>query len=162
MQIRTATADDWPAIYAFYREIMADGQSYAFPEDQSMDEAEPWWMECPPGQSVVAVDGGRIIGSAKMGPNRPGRGAHLATASFLVDPGYRNLGAGRLLGEHVIAWAREQQYRGIQFNAVVETNYAAVHLWQSLGFRILGTVPGAYNHRVHGMVGLHFMFKELG
>ena len=140
---------------------MADGQSYAFPEDQSIDEAEPWWMERPPGQSVVSVDDGRIIGSAKMGPSRPGRGAHLATASFLIDPGYRNLDTGRLLGEHVISWASEQQYHGIQFNAVVETNYAAVHLWQSLGFQILGTVPGAYNHRADGLVGLHFMLKEL-
>ena len=29
----------------------------------------------------------------------------------------------------------------MQFNAVVETNAAAVHLWQDLGFAIIGTVP---------------------
>ena len=52
-------------------------------------------------------------------------------------------------------------YRGIQFNAVVETNTAAVHLWQSLGFEILATVPGAFLSPTHGYVGLHVMFLGL-
>ena len=39
-------------------------------------------------------------------------------------------------------WHRDQGFRGIQFNAVVETNVAAVRLWESLGFEIVGTVPG--------------------
>ncbi len=54
-------------------------------------------------------------------------------------------------------WHREQGYRGIQFNAVVETNTAAVALWESLGFVVVGTVPEAFDHPVHGYVGLHVM-----
>lgn len=57
--------------------------------------------------------------------------------------------------------ARAQGFRGIQFNAVVETNTAAVRLWERLGFRIVGTVPGAFRSRAHGYVGLHVMFLEL-
>jgi GNAT superfamily N-acetyltransferase len=102
-----------------------------------------------------------VLGSAKMGPNRAGRGAHIATASFLVDPAAQGRGVGRELGGHVVAWARDAGYRGIQFNAVVETNAGAVHLWQSLGFRIIGTVPGAFEHPEHGFVGLHVMFLDL-
>ncbi len=102
-----------------------------------------------------------MLGSATMGPNRPGRGAHVATASFMVDPGAQRQGVGRALGEHVVAWARGAGYRAIQFNAVVETNAAAVHLWQSLGFRILTTVPGAFHDPEHGYVGLHVMYREL-
>ena len=49
----------------------------------------------------------------------------------------------------------------MQFNAVVETNMSAVVLWQSMGFRIIGTVPGAFRSRSHGPVGLHVMFREL-
>ena len=45
---------------------------------------------------------------------------------------------------------------------MVETNAPAVHLWQSLGFRIIGTVPGAFRSRKHGYVGLHVMFREAG
>ncbi len=118
-------------------------------------------MQEPPGRTVMAVDGDLLLGSAKMGPNRPGRGAHVATASFMVDPTHQRRGIGRALGAHVIEWAREAGYHAIQFNAVVETNDRAVRLWKSLGFEIIGTVPEAFGHSTHGLVGLHLMFRRL-
>ncbi|PFG32424.1 GNAT family N-acetyltransferase [Sanguibacter antarcticus] len=159
--IRTGTDDDWPEIFAFYSAIMAEGRTYAFPEGQTLDEARPWWMEQPPGRTVVAIEGQQISGSAKMGANRPGRGGHVATASFLVDPPHQGKGIGRALGEHVVEWARKEGYRGIQFNAVVEVNRPAVHLWKSLGFEVIGTVPEAFDHPDDGMVGLHVMHLKL-
>mgnify|MGYP001195937128 CR=1 FL=1 len=161
MIIRQATEQDWPRIYPIYAGIMNEGKTYAFPERQSLEEARPWWMEEPPGQTVVAVSDGEIVGSAKMGANRPGRGGHVATASFIVDPDRRGKGTGRALGEYVVGWCREQGFASIQFNAVVETNAPAVHLWQALGFRIIGTVPDAFDHPEHGRVGLHVMFRYL-
>jgi hypothetical protein len=62
--IRQATAQDWPLIYPIYSAIMAEGKTYAFPDGQSLEEARPWWMEEPPGQTVVAVAGDEIVGSA--------------------------------------------------------------------------------------------------
>jgi GNAT superfamily N-acetyltransferase len=165
--IRQATAQDWPLIYPIYSAVMAEGKTYAFPERQSLDEARSWWMEEPPGQTVVAVSGsgsgsnGEIVGSAKMSANRAGRGSHVATASFIVDPNRRSKGIGRALGEYVIDWCKRQGFASIQFNAVVETNEPAVHLWQDLGFRIIGTVPDAFDHPEHGLVGLHVMFRYL-
>lgn len=161
MEIRPAREDDWPQIYPIFASIVAEGRTYAYPEGLSSDQARSLWMEPPPGRAVVAVEDDRVLGSAKMGPNRPGRGAHVATASFMVDPAAQGRGVGRALGEHVVAWARDAGYRAIQFNAVVETNTGAVHLWQSLGFRILATVPGAFDHAEHGFVGLHVMYLEL-
>lgn len=161
MDIRVCTDRDWTRIYEFYRFTMDAGRTYAFPPNQTIDEARPWWMEPPPGQTVVALDGQQIIGSAKMGPNRPGRGRHIATASFLVDPDHQGRGVGRALGEYVINWARGSGYHGIQFNAVVESNHAAVHLWQSIGFEIIGTVPEAFDHPEDGLVGLHVMYQSL-
>ncbi|WP_255566143.1 GNAT family N-acetyltransferase [Mumia sp. zg.B21] len=61
----------------------------------------------------------------------------------------------------MISWAREAGYRAIQFNAVVETNTAAVALWRDLGFEIVGTVPEAFDHATRGLVGLHVMHKRL-
>ena len=81
------------------------------------------------------------------GPNRPGHGDHVGTASFMVDEAARGRGVGRRLAEYVVQWHRDQGFRGIQFNAVVETNLAAVRLWESLGFEIVGTVPGAFRSR---------------
>ena len=127
--------------------IVAAGETYAYPEDLTSDEAAALWMEKPPGHTVVAVEGDTILGSAKMGPNRPGRGAHVATGSFMVDPAASGRGVGRALGTYLIEWAGAQGYHGIQFNAVVETNAPAVHLWQALGFEIIGTVPEAFRHR---------------
>jgi L-amino acid N-acyltransferase YncA len=159
--IRQAAARDWPLIYPIYAAVMAEGKTYAFPDGQSLEEARPWWMEEPPGQTVVAVSDGEILGSAKMGANRPGRGSHVATASFIVDPARQGRGTGRALGDYVIDWCREQGFASIQFNAVVETNAPAVHLWQALGFRIIGTVPDTFDHPEHGLVGLHVMFRYL-
>ena len=160
--IRDAEPGDWPAIYPFFSRIVAEGRTYAFPEDLSLEQARAWWMESPPGRTVVAVDGATVLGSAKMGPNRPGRGAHVATASFMVDPLHSGRGVGRALGEHAVGWARASGYRSIQFNAVVETNEIAVRLWLSLGFEVLATVPEAFQHPEHGLVGLHVMFLDLG
>jgi L-amino acid N-acyltransferase YncA len=163
MQIREATRVDWPLIYPFFREIVAAGESYAFPEGLDRDEAEPWWMETPPGRTVVAVEpDGTVLGSAKMGPNRPGRGAHIATASFMVDPRFAGRGVGRALGLSVLGWAEENGFHAIQFNAVVETNAPAMHLWQSLGFRVLGTVPEAFQHPLFGLVGLNILYIKVG
>jgi len=159
--IRAADEQDWPRVYPFFSAIVAAGRTYAFPEGLSLEEARPWWMEQPPGLTVVAVEGDIVLGSAKMGPNRPGRGSHVATGSFMVDPDHHARGVGRALGSYVVDWGRAAGYRSIQFNAVVETNTNAVYLWQSLGFEILTTVPEAFDHPEHGFVGLHVMFQRL-
>ena len=161
MIIRPAAEDDWPRIFPFFSSIVAAGRTYAFPEELSLEQARSWWMEQPPGQTVVAVEADTVLGSAKMGPNRPGRGAHIATGSFMVDPDHQGRGVGRALGTHLLDWARAGGYRAVQFNAVVETNRPAVHLWQDLGFEVLTTVPESFDDAEHGPVGLHLMFRRL-
>ena len=159
--IRPATEADWSAIWPIFRETVAAGETYAYPEDLTSEAASDLWLERPPGLTVVLEEDGELLGSAKMGPNRPGRCDHVGTASFMVAPAARGRGVGRRLGAYVVAWHREQGFRGIQFNAVVETNTAAVALWQSLGFSIVGTVPRAFRSATHGYVGLHVMWLEL-
>lgn len=161
MEIREAETQDWPAIWPIFAAVVAAGDSYAFPDPVGSAEAQALWMERPPGRTVVAVADGVVVGTAKMGPNRPGRGAHVATASFMVDPRVQSRGVGRALGEHVLQWAQAAGYRSMQFNAVVETNTAAVRLWRSLGFEVIGTVPEAFDHARDGLVGLHVMYRRL-
>jgi GNAT superfamily N-acetyltransferase len=167
MTIRTAVRSDWPLIWPFFQATVLAGETYAFPMDLTIETGRGWWMATPPNETVVLEEAGpgdalKILGSAKMGPNRPGHGDHIGTASFMVAPETRGRGVGRALGEYVVQWHRERGFHGIQFNAVVETNTAAVKLWQNLGFRIVGTVPDAFRSPAHGLVGLHVMYLDLG
>ena len=156
------TEEDWVSFFPTFTEIVEAGETYAFPVGLSLDEARGWWLEAFPGVTVVAVsDDGTLLGSAKSGPNRPGRGSHVATASFMVRADARGRGVGRALGEWVLGWAREQGYAAMQFNAVVETNVVAVALWQDLGFAVIGTVPEAFDSASRGRVGLHVMYRHL-
>ncbi|WP_230486712.1 GNAT family N-acetyltransferase [Nocardioides anomalus] len=159
--IRPMTEEDWAQVWPFWDEIVQAGETYAYPLDLTSEQARALWTVPPPGQTVVLEEDGTILGSATMGPNRPGRGSHVGTASFMVSGAARGKGVGRRLGEHVVQWHRDAGFRAIQFNAVVETNEAAVHLWQALGFRIIGTVPEAFDSRAHGLVGLHVMLLPL-
>jgi GNAT superfamily N-acetyltransferase len=159
--IRPASRDDWPRIWPFFDATVKAGETYAYSLDLTSDEAEALWMERPPGLTVVLEEEDAILGSAKMGPNRPGPGDHVGTASFMVAGAARGRGVGRRMAEYVVQWHRDQGFRGIQFNAVVETNVAAVRLWESLGFEIIGTVPGAFRSPTHGYVGLHVMYLPL-
>jgi GNAT superfamily N-acetyltransferase len=132
-----------------------------FPYDPNMSEAEAkamWLVD----RTVVAVDdGGAIVGTANMYANRPGPGSHVASASFMVDPAHWGKGAGRALCEEALDWARQQGFRGMQFNAVAATNTRAITLYESLGFEIIGTVPGAFLHPTEGYVGLCVMYRAL-
>ena len=161
MEIRSATPDDWPAIWAFMSGIVKAGETFSWDTDLDEATARSYWMHSPPGRTVVAVDGGTVLGTAETHPNHGGPAAHVANAGFMVDPARSGRGVGRALGEHVIAQARADGYRAMQFNAVVETNLAAVHLWRSLGFEVLATVPEAFHHPTEGYVGLHIMYRRL-
>ncbi|MDX6297759.1 MAG: hypothetical protein QOI51_1616 [Nocardioidaceae bacterium] len=162
MLIREAEAEDWPAIWPIFSEIVRAGETYTYPRDIDQDAARTLWMLAPPGSTVVALDEeGRVLGTAKMNPNQPGGGSHVASASFMVDPAVAGRGVGRALGEYALSWARRERYRAMQFNAVVESNSAAVTLWKALGFEIIATVPEAFRLPTGEYVGLHVMYRRL-
>ena len=126
------------------RPIVSAGDT--FPYDPGMDEASAraMWLTPPPSRVVVVEADGAVAGTANMHPNREGPGAHVASASFMVDPARWGQGAGRALCEHALDWARGEGYLAMQFNAVAETNERAVSLYRSLGFEV----------RRHGAGGL--------
>ena len=161
MEVREATDADWPRIWPIVRAVCEAGETYTYPRDVTEEQGRALWMQAPPGRTLVAVDGETVLGTAKLQPNQGGGGAHVANASFMVDPAWGRRGVGRALAEAVLEQARADGYRAMQFNAVVETNTHAVRLWQDLGFRILTTVPEAFDHPRHGLVGLNVMHRSL-
>ncbi|MET7834615.1 GNAT family N-acetyltransferase [Micromonospora sediminicola] len=162
MEIRPATAADWPLIWPFLREIVAAGETYTWPRDVTEEQARALWMAAPPGRTVVAVDpDGTVVGSAKLGPNQAGPGDHVANAGFMVAPAAAGRGVGRALAAHVLAAAHADGYRAMQFNAVVASNTRAVRLWRSLGFAVVGRVPEGFRHPDQGYVDLLVMYRRL-
>lgn len=161
MLIRPFAEPDWGQVWPIVEEVVRAGDTFAYDPDLTAAQAYDVWVERPPGLTVVAFDGDRVVGTARMGPNRPGPGSHVATASFMVASHARGGGVGTKLCRFALDWARVQGYAGMQFNAVVETNTGAVEVYRRLGFALIGTVPGAFRHPTRGRVGLHIMYREL-
>jgi len=160
-EIRPIEDRDWDRVFAIFRATVAEGATYAYPEDLTSEVARSLWIEGPPGETIVALRDGDILGTAKFGPNRPARGSQVSTASFMVSADARGSGVGRATCEHVIARARAQGYAAMQFNAVVSTNFPAIELYRKLDFVTIGTVPGAFDHATLGRVGLNIMYLAL-
>ena len=161
IQIRAATENDFNAMCSIFQTHVAEGETYAHGPGTSRDECWDYWFGSA-ASSFVAVRGQeRILGMYKLQPNQVGRGGHVANASFMVSPNARGVGVGRMLGEHSLAEARRQGFLAMQFNYVVSTNNAAIHLWKRLGFSIVGTLPKAYRHRRLGYVDAYVMYRLL-
>ena len=160
-RIRDAAESDWPAIWPIVREVVVAADTFPYDPGLTEDEGRAMWMVASPGRTTVAVDGAAVAGTANMYANRAGPGAHVASASFMVASAARGRGVGRALVEDALSWARAAGFRAMQFNAIAETNVEAVALYRSLGFSIVGTVPEAFDHPEHGLVGLHVMHLKL-
>jgi ribosomal protein S18 acetylase RimI-like enzyme len=161
MQIRAFVEADWPKVWPIVREVVRAADTFAYDPAMTEAQAHATWIEALPGLTVVAVEGQGVLGTAKMGANRPGPGSHVATASFMVAADARGPGVGAALCRFALDWARERGFAGMQFNAVAETNHAAVEFYKRLGFSVIGTIPGAFAHPTQGRVGLHIMYRGL-
>lgn len=160
--VRDATGSDWPEIWPFMREIVRAGETIGYDPEQDEADARAGWLTRPPDRATVAVDpDGVVAGTAHMHTNRPGPGAHVASATFMVSPAHQGRGAGRALVLDSLEWARRSGYRSMQFNAVAATNRPALSLYESLGFEIVGTVPEGFRHPARGFVDLHVMYRRL-
>jgi GNAT superfamily N-acetyltransferase len=161
MQIRAFEDHDWAQVWPIVEAIVRKGDTFCYDPQLNESQAHDIWVVDPPGHVVVAVEGDRIVGTSNMYRNRPGPGAHVASGNFMVEPSARGHGVGRALGKYMLGWAKDQGYAGIQFNAVAASNDTAVSLYEHLGFTIIGTVPGAFEHPTQGRVGLHVMYHDL-
>lgn len=158
--IRPATEADWPAILAIVKPVLAAGETYAV--DTGLDDAaiRAYWL-MPAHEVFVAECDGVIVGTYYLMANQGGGGAHVANCGYMTAPQARGKGVARAMCMDSLRRARERGFRAMQFNHVVSTNTGAVALWQALGFEIVGTLPGAFHHPVHGYVDSFVMFRRL-
>jgi ribosomal protein S18 acetylase RimI-like enzyme len=160
VQIRPAREADFDLMWPIFQAVVASGDTYPFAPGTPRETAFAYWFG-PGITSYVVEDDGRIVGMYKIIPNQRDLGAHVANASFMVDPACSGRGIGRHMGEHCLREARKHGYLAMQFNFVVSTNAPAVALWRKLGFAIVGTVPSAFRHRDLGYVDTYVMYRSL-
>jgi L-amino acid N-acyltransferase YncA len=160
-EIRPAQAGDWPGIWAVLEPVIRAGETFTWDRDTSEETARSKWFKDAPGQTFVAVRDGEVLGTGELHANQGGGGSHVANAGYMVHADHGGQGIARALCAYSLEAARDAGFRAMQFNAVVESNVRAAGLWQSMGFRILATIPEAFRHPTLGYVGLHVMYREL-
>jgi ribosomal protein S18 acetylase RimI-like enzyme len=160
MHIRSATEGDHAAILAIVAPVLRAGETYAVARDLTDDQVLAYWF-APSHEVFVADDDGVILGTYYLMANQAGGGAHVANCGYMTAPAAQGKGIARAMCLHSLARAAERGFRAMQFNYVVSSNARAVALWQSLGFAIVGTLPGAFSHPQHGFVDSYVMFRAL-
>ena len=160
MTIRAATDADRDAIWNIFHEIIAAGDTYAFDPQMPREEALAYWFRADT-HTYVAEEDGSVVGTYILRPNQSGPGSHVANAAFMVARDAEGAGVGRRMAEHCLTEARRMGFRGMQFNFVISTNTGAIHLWKQLGFKIVGTLPGAFRHPEKGFVDVYVMYRSL-
>lgn len=159
MIIRRATDADWPAIWAMLEPVFRAGETYAVDRDISQDAARALWMDAP-NETFVAVDDD-ILATYYIKTNHKGGASHVCNCGYVTAAAAQGRGVARIMCEHSQDVARDLGYTAMQFNLVLASNVGAVALWRKLGFKSVGTLPGAFDHPTLGLVDAHVMWKAL-
>lgn len=158
--IREATKEDYEAVWDIFHEVIQTEDTYVFDANTPKEDLKKHWFASYM-HSFVAVENDEVIGTYILKPNQPGRGSHIANASYMVKGSARGKGIGGLLCQHSLETAKKLNFHAVQFNIVVSTNEAAVSLWKKYGFQIIGTLPEAFNHCKQGLVDAYVMYRKL-
>jgi ribosomal protein S18 acetylase RimI-like enzyme len=161
IKIRPFSASDWPAVWPLLQTTFAAGDTYTFSPQSTETEIHKAWIELPAATFVACDESGNILGTYIIKPNQPGLGAHVCNCGYVVAPSAQGQGIASQMCEHSQKLAVEMGFRAMQFNFVVATNTGAVRLWKKLGFEIVGTLPGVFQHQKLGFVDAFVMFKRL-
>ena len=161
IKIRPFSASDWPALWHILQTTFAAGDTCTFSPQSTEAEIHKAWVDLPAATFVACNEAGKILGTYFIKPNQPGLGAHVCNCGYVVSTAAQGQGIASHMCEHSQKLAVEMGFRAMQFNFVVSTNNGAVRLWQKLGFEIVGTLPGVFQHQKLGFVDAFVMFKNL-
>ena len=142
MIIREYTQNDMPSIIRIWNEVVEEG--IAFPQEECLTIENGSAFFASQSYTGVADEGGKILGLYILHPNNVGRCGHICNASYAVASEARGRHIGEKLVQDCLKKGRELGFRVLQFNAVVESNIHARHLYERLGFTQLGTIPGGF------------------
>jgi ribosomal protein S18 acetylase RimI-like enzyme len=160
MQIRVATTDDADAIWTILEPTIRSGETYTLPMDMRRQEALAYWISSEH-QVFVAEEHHKLLGTYFLCANQPGGGSHVANCGYITAPWATGRGVARAMCAHSLDHARTRGFKAMQFNFVISTNERAIRLWNSLGFEVVGRLPGAFRHPTLGFVDALVMYRSL-
>lgn len=161
IKVRELQEGDWPVVWQFMEPVIRAGETYPYAMDMTVNQARHMWLEVTEAAYVAEDDTGTLLGSYYIKPNQPTLGAHVANCGYMVSEHARGRGVATSMCEHSQEEAVRLGYRAMQFNLVVESNAASVHLWKKLGFAVVGSLPGAFKHPHLGYINAFIMYKTL-
>ena len=160
LTIEAAATEDFSKIWEIFRLIVLPGDTVSFPPDITIEEAKKYWMSDGMNTYKAVLDD-KIVGTYVLKPNFPGLGSHVANGGYMVHPEYQGKKIGTQMTIHSLEEARRLGFKAMQYNLVVSTNISAVKLYQKMGFKIVGTLPKAFNHMQLGYVDAYVMHRFL-
>ena len=142
MIVREYRPADLTAMIAIWNEVVEEG--VAFPQEEILNAGTGAEFFASQSYCGVADDDGIIAGLYILHPNNVGRCGHICNASYAVSSARRGLHIGEKLVMDCIENAGRLGFKILQFNAVVESNIHARHLYERLGFVQLGVIPKGF------------------
>ena len=132
----------------------------AFPGDEALDQAQMEQFLKEQTLACCAEEDGEVLGVYILHPNNIGRCGHISNASYAVKSSLRGMHIGRLLVSDCLKNAKRLGFKILQFNAVVDSNKAALHLYEKLGFTHLGVIPGGFWDKTGAYQDIHLFYIQ--
>ena len=159
MEIRCYNDSDVPAMVHIWNDVVEEG--VAFPQMELLNEESGRIFFAAQTYCAVADDNGMIVGLYILHPNNVGRCGHIANASYAIDSNYRGKHIGEKLVLDCLLQAKKAGFKLLQFNAVVESNIHARHLYERLGFVQIGTIPNGFLMKDGSYQNIHLYYYVL-
>src|SRR6188768_900046 len=160
LAIRPAVHADQTAVWQTLEPAIRAGESLTLDQDLTRASALDYWFSARH-EVFVAEQEGTAVGTYVLRTNEAGGGAHVANAVYVVSPSATGRGIAQAMCEHSLDHARQRGFSAIQFNFVLSSEERRLKLWQRAGFKVVGTLPKAFQHPSLGLIDAYVMSRQL-
>jgi GNAT superfamily N-acetyltransferase len=160
INIRLATVADHAGIWAMLEPVFRAGETHTLPRDIEETEGISYWCG-PTHETFVALENDTFLGTYCLCANHGCGATDVADCGYITASAAQGRGITRLMLEHSLIRAKEQDFRAMQFNFVVSTNMRAIRTWEASGFEVVGRLPLAFKHPQRGFVDALVMYRAL-
>jgi ribosomal protein S18 acetylase RimI-like enzyme len=132
LNARELTADDAPALKAFFGALPAEDRTFFFEDVTDPAVAEAWASDERRLRRCAVDDDGKIAAFAALQPGVDWS-SHVAEVVLVVAPAARRQGIGRTLARGILVEALEHDFKKVTV-AIAADNDGAIQMFQTIGF----------------------------